>query len=191
MAEEVLFLASNEVLDSNLGRKILYPNCAFRGFPQSFQINTASRSTLGLNQPPIQWLPGTVSPGVERQGREADQSPPSSVEVKKRWSNTSTPPYVFMAWANLALPRPSMSFLIHYSLSFDDTQSDWLPESLRQVQIFIEQNRNGIVWDYGTRGRMHCLKVAQIHKVLLRYLCGKARENCVNRSQELWKDSGS
>jgi hypothetical protein len=33
-------------------------------------------------QPPIQWVPGALSPGVKRQGREADHSLPSSAEVK-------------------------------------------------------------------------------------------------------------
>jgi hypothetical protein len=36
----------------------------------------------GATQPPIQWVPGAISSGVKRQGREADHSPPSSVEVK-------------------------------------------------------------------------------------------------------------
>jgi hypothetical protein len=44
---------------------------------------TASRLTPGTTQPPIQWVPGAFSPGVKRQGREADHSPPSSAEVKK------------------------------------------------------------------------------------------------------------
>jgi hypothetical protein len=30
-----------------------------------------------------QWLPGAISQGVNRQGHEADHSPPSSAEVKK------------------------------------------------------------------------------------------------------------
>jgi hypothetical protein len=38
-----------------------------------FLFSTASRPTLGLNQSPIQWVPGG----------EADHSPPSSAEVKK------------------------------------------------------------------------------------------------------------
>jgi hypothetical protein len=33
--------------------------------------------------PPIQWVPGALSPGVKRQGREADHSPLPSAEVKK------------------------------------------------------------------------------------------------------------
>jgi hypothetical protein len=37
---------------------------------------------------------GGFSPGVERPGREADNSPLSSAES---WSYTSTPPYAFMA----------------------------------------------------------------------------------------------
>jgi hypothetical protein len=38
-----------------------------------------------------------LSPGVKRQGREADHSPPTSAEVKKMWIYTSTPPYNLMA----------------------------------------------------------------------------------------------
>jgi hypothetical protein len=33
-------------------------------------------------QPPIQRVPGTLSLGVRRQGREVDRSPPTSAEVK-------------------------------------------------------------------------------------------------------------
>jgi hypothetical protein len=41
---------------------------------------------------------GGLSPGVKRPGREAEHSPPSSPEVKNARNNTSTPPYVFIAW---------------------------------------------------------------------------------------------
>jgi hypothetical protein len=41
---------------------------------------------------------GTSSSEVKRAGREADHSPPSSVEVENAWSYTSTPEYVFVAW---------------------------------------------------------------------------------------------
>jgi hypothetical protein len=40
-------------------------------------IPTATRQALGPTQPPIKLVPG-----VKLQGREADHSPPSSVEVK-------------------------------------------------------------------------------------------------------------
>jgi hypothetical protein len=42
-------------------------------------------------QPPVQWVPGALSPGVKRPGREDDHSPPTSAEVKKIWIYTSTP----------------------------------------------------------------------------------------------------
>jgi hypothetical protein len=48
-----------------------------------FLFTTASGTTLGPTQPPIQWVPGAVSLGVKRQECEADHSPPSSAEVKE------------------------------------------------------------------------------------------------------------
>jgi hypothetical protein len=48
-----------------------------------FLFTTASRTALGPTQLPIQWVPGALSMGVKRQGREADHSPPSSAEVKE------------------------------------------------------------------------------------------------------------
>jgi hypothetical protein len=44
-------------------------------------VGIATRPALDPTQPPIQWVPGTVSPLVNRQGPEADHSLPSSVEV--------------------------------------------------------------------------------------------------------------
>jgi hypothetical protein len=40
---------------------------------------------------------GGLSPGVRWPSREADHSLPTSAEVKKTWTYTSTPPYAFMA----------------------------------------------------------------------------------------------
>jgi hypothetical protein len=57
-----------------------------------FLFTTVSRPTLGPTQPPIQWIPGALSLGVKRPGREANHSPPSSAEVKNAWSCTSTSP---------------------------------------------------------------------------------------------------
>jgi len=42
---------------------------------------------------------GALTPGLKRPGREANHSPPSNAEVKNKWSYTSTPTYVFMAWS--------------------------------------------------------------------------------------------
>jgi hypothetical protein len=41
---------------------------------------------------PIQWIPGALIPRIERPGREADHSSPSSAEVKSAWKYTSTAP---------------------------------------------------------------------------------------------------
>jgi hypothetical protein len=57
-----------------------------------FLFTTASRTALGPTQPPIQWVPGALSLGIERAGREADHSPPSSADVKNAWSYTYTSP---------------------------------------------------------------------------------------------------
>jgi hypothetical protein len=49
-------------------------------------------------QPPIQWVPGALSLGVNRPGREADHSTPFSAEVKKMHGAIRLlPQYVFMA----------------------------------------------------------------------------------------------
>jgi hypothetical protein len=48
-----------------------------------FLFCTASRTALEPTQPPIQGVLGTLSLEVKRPGREADHSPPSSVEVKE------------------------------------------------------------------------------------------------------------
>jgi hypothetical protein len=63
-------------------------------------FTTASRTALG------------PFPGVKRPAREANHSPQSSAEVKKAWSYTSTPQYVFIAWClfkhGTTLPLPSI-----------------------------------------------------------------------------------
>jgi hypothetical protein len=48
-----------------------------------FLFTTASRTSLGPTEPPIKWVPGALSLGVKRHGREADHSPTSSAEVKE------------------------------------------------------------------------------------------------------------
>jgi hypothetical protein len=48
-----------------------------------FLFTTASRPALGPTQPPVQWVLGAFSLGVDRPGCEADHPPPSSAEVKE------------------------------------------------------------------------------------------------------------
>jgi hypothetical protein len=67
------------------------------GRVKKFRFSISCRSAPGSTQPPIKWVLGALSPGVKRQGSEADHSPPTSAEVKKMWIYTSTPLCVFMA----------------------------------------------------------------------------------------------
>jgi hypothetical protein len=52
------------------------------GAKDFFSLSSVSRPALGPTQPPVQWVPGVLSPGVKaRPGRDAEHSPPSSAEV--------------------------------------------------------------------------------------------------------------
>jgi hypothetical protein len=60
------------------GSRVRFPTGAGK-----YSFPTASRTALGLTQPPIQWVPGALTLGVKRPGREADHLPQSSSEVKE------------------------------------------------------------------------------------------------------------
>jgi hypothetical protein len=47
-----------------------------------FLFATAPKLALGPIQPPIQWIPGALSPGVKRPVRVAEHLPTSNVQVK-------------------------------------------------------------------------------------------------------------
>jgi hypothetical protein len=84
----------------------------------NFLLTTAvSRPNLGPTQPPIQWVAGTFSVGLNRSGREADHSPPRS---KNAWSYNSTPPiwlHGFGAHLNHRDKFTFTLFLFYYSRS--------------------------------------------------------------------------
>jgi hypothetical protein len=46
---------------------------------------------MSPTEPPIIWVPGTLSLGVKRPGRETDHSAHLVPRSKKAWSDTSTP----------------------------------------------------------------------------------------------------
>jgi hypothetical protein len=49
---------------------------------KDFLFAITSKPTLGPSQPPLQLVPGAVSPDLWQQGRKADDSPPPSAEVQ-------------------------------------------------------------------------------------------------------------
>jgi len=53
---------------------------------------TASRTALEPIQPPIRWVPGSLTLRVKRPEREADHSFPSSADVKNAWNYISAHP---------------------------------------------------------------------------------------------------
>jgi hypothetical protein len=70
------------------------------------RVPVGSRMFCSPRRPDQLWGPPSLlsngdrralSPGVKRQGPEAEHSPPASAEVKKIWIYTSTPPYAFVA----------------------------------------------------------------------------------------------
>jgi hypothetical protein len=67
---------TNSMDDS--GSRIRFPPGA-----GNFSLHHRVQNGSGAHQPPIQWVRGTLSLGVKRPGREADQSSPSSAEVKE------------------------------------------------------------------------------------------------------------
>jgi hypothetical protein len=75
-------------------------------------------------QPPNQWVPGSLSFGVKRSGREGDDSPPSSAEVKE-WvglylHSPNTP-----SWRGAQLKhRDNFTFTFLY-IQEDLLQSSW------------------------------------------------------------------
>jgi hypothetical protein len=95
-----------------------------------FLFITMSRMVLGPTQPPIQWMPGSLSLGVKWLRHEADHSPPSSAEVKNASSYISTPQYIFMA-SCLVKHRDNITFTFYPS---DDLHTSQNEENVRQVQ---------------------------------------------------------
>jgi hypothetical protein len=61
-----------------------------------FLVITTARPALRPPQPRIQWVPRALSPGLKRQGHEADHSPPTSAKVKKTFVYAAI--YQYVLW---------------------------------------------------------------------------------------------
>jgi hypothetical protein len=80
-------------------------------FTIQFRILSSHFLSKDVNIKTYQWVPGALSLGVKRPGREADHSPPSSTEVNNAWSYTSTPKYALKAWCSVKKRRDKFTFL--------------------------------------------------------------------------------
>jgi hypothetical protein len=74
----------------------------------NFHFSLSSRPTT---QSPIQWVPGALSQGVKRPGSEAEHSPSTNVEVKKRGFINPLPHTSSWCSASLVKQRDYFTFL--------------------------------------------------------------------------------
>jgi hypothetical protein len=74
-----------------------------------FIFGTASIPALRPIQPPTQWVPAALAPGVKLPGREDDDSHPYNAEVTNAWSYTFTLINYFLAWC-LVKHRDAFAF---------------------------------------------------------------------------------
>jgi hypothetical protein len=88
---EVYLIITYELLGVGIAAGLLKGQSSSPDRVKIFLFSTSSRSALGHTQLPIQWVPVALSPGVNRPGREADHSPPTSAEIKKTLIYMSTP----------------------------------------------------------------------------------------------------
>jgi hypothetical protein len=105
----------------------------------NFLFTTASRPALGLTQLPIEWVPGVLSLGVKRPGREADHSPPSSAEAKE-WVELYLHSTDTSSWRGVELKhRDNFTFnLLLLEISYvDRVPDDGGTQSLRNVGFLL------------------------------------------------------
>jgi hypothetical protein len=75
------------------------PGFDFRLRKSTFPLATVSRPALRSTQPPTQWVPGILSPGVKlSRGVTLSTHPPSSAEVKNEYELDPLSPLVPARW---------------------------------------------------------------------------------------------
>jgi hypothetical protein len=65
---------------------------------RDFSFLHVVQTDSGLIESPIRWVTGDLSQGLKRLGREADDSPPITAEVKNTWVYTFTH---MPSWSNV------------------------------------------------------------------------------------------
>jgi hypothetical protein len=70
-------------IGSSLKNYVLHNEDIYKYVQSRVKMSQAQEKPVRFVQAPIQCVPGALSLGVRRPGREADYSPPSSAEVKE------------------------------------------------------------------------------------------------------------
>jgi hypothetical protein len=78
---EICWTREGAGIAKSVERRAGRPGFRFPARERKFLFFTVFRPVLGPTQPPIQWVPGALSPGAKRPGREPDHSPPTSAEI--------------------------------------------------------------------------------------------------------------
>jgi hypothetical protein len=104
--------------------------------PRNEETSFTPRTALGPTQPPSQWVPGALSLGVKRSGREADHSSQSSAEVKEwvglylHYPNTPS-------WRGAQLKHRDFNFYLLHFLSKPYTGFSSAANTRNDVSGFI------------------------------------------------------
>jgi hypothetical protein len=104
---------------------------------KNFLFSESSWPALGSTQPPIQWVPGALSPRVKRPGREAEHSPPASAaEVKKMCIYIHSPIRLHGVVLNYLSTGTTLLFYF-YSRKYDKRKQYLENEHIRIVSSMI------------------------------------------------------
>ena len=75
-----------------------------RQVQEIFLLSKTSRPAVRPTEPPVQWIPASLSMEIKWLGREVDHSCPSCATVKNEWRLASISLYAFRECTEITLP---------------------------------------------------------------------------------------
>jgi hypothetical protein len=88
------------------------------GTVKNLLFSPSFQPSVGSTQIPVQCVPGVLSPGLNWQVPESDNSHPSSAKVKKMWIYATTPHISSWRNAQLVKHKDNFIFYLHFSIIF-------------------------------------------------------------------------